>query len=369
MNVLINSAEETFLHVGSLVSISILLFGFINYKTSGSFVDIISKNKKLQPLFGAILGSIPGCGGSIVIMPLYTSNKLTFGTIIASLIASMGDSAFLMIATDFKAYIKVTIISFLVGILTGYITDYFRLEERLGLHKCKVKQDKKINEHLNINSCEIKKGSFYHIAQEIVHGIGYKLYLLLLIVGFVFMALAHSGLELSFIETIHSFEETIAIVGIISSFIYMIMTKKVIENENFEEHEHKMISLKETLIHCVSEISFVIAWIFMAYVLYDLIILFVGGEEALVKLVLGAGVLSIFAGAILGIVPGCGVQIVVMSFYLKGSLPFAALVANSISQDGDALFPLLAMDKKSAFWATVITTIPSILVGLLLYFI
>ena len=44
MGILINSAEETFLHVGSLVSISIILFGYINYKTSGNFVNIISKN-------------------------------------------------------------------------------------------------------------------------------------------------------------------------------------------------------------------------------------------------------------------------------------------------------------------------------------
>ena len=374
MSILINSAEETFLHVGSLVSMSILLFGFINYKTSGSFVEIISRNKKLQPLFGALLGALPGCGGSIVLMPLFISNKVTFGTIIASLIASMGDSAFLMMTTDFKAYILVTIISFLVGILTGYIVDYFKTEEKLELHKCKSNLDKsKSNNYSrtsNSNSCDIQKSRrFYHLAHEIVHGIGYKIYLLLLITGCIFMILAHSGLEFGFIEAMHSFEEIIAIVGIVASFVYMIMTKKVIENENFEENEHKLMSLKETLIHSVSEISFVIVWIFVAYVLYDLIILMAGGEEALVNLILGAGVISVFAGAALGIVPGCGVQIVVMSFYLKGSLPFAALVANSISQDGDALFPLLAMDKKSALWATIITTIPSIIVGLLIYFI
>lgn len=374
MGILINSAEETFLHVGSLVSISIILFGYINYKTSGNFVNIISKNKKIQPLLGALLGALPGCGGSIVLMPLFISNKVTFGTIIASLIASMGDSAFLMMASDFRAYILVTIISFLVGVFTGYLVDYFKMEEKLELHKCKniKKSNKKelglrSDEHV---SCDIKShNKFYHIAQKIVHGVGYKLYLSLLLVGFVFMVLAHSGLEFEFIEKLHSFEELIAILGIISSFIYMIMTKKVIENENFEENEHKLMSLKETLIHSVSEISFVIVWIFVAYILYDVVIYVAGGEKALVTLILGAGVLSVFAGAILGIVPGCGVQIVVMSFYLKGSLPFAALVANSISQDGDALFPLLAMDKKSAMWATIITTIPSIIVGLLIYYI
>lgn len=374
MSILISSAEETFLHVGSLVSISILIFGFINYKTNGNFIEIISKNRKLQPLFGALLGALPGCGGSIVLMPLFISSKLTFGTIIASLIASMGDSAFLMIATDLKAYLLVTAISFLVGILTGYLVDYFNTEQKLELHKSKSNVGKNKGStklrSSSRNSCDVQKGGkFYHLAHEIVHGIGYKVYLALLIIGCIFMILAHSGLEFGFIEVMHSFEAIIAILGIVASFVYMIMTKKVIENESFEENEHKLMSLKETLIHSVSEISFVIVWIFTAYVLYDLIILMVGGEESLVNLVLGAGVLSVFAGAALGIVPGCGIQIVFMSFYLKGGIPFAALVANSISQDGDALFPLLAMDKKSALWATIITTIPAILVGLIIYFI
>ncbi|MEG2787775.1 MAG: putative manganese transporter [Romboutsia sp.] len=374
MSILINSAEETFLHVGSLVSISILLFGYINYKTSGTFVEIISRNKKLQPIVGALLGALPGCGGSIVLMPLFISNKVTFGSIIASLIASMGDSAFLIMASDFKAYISVTIISFIVGILTGYLVDYFKLEEKLKLHRCKnIEKNSKKEFGLRSESsvaCDIKShNKFYHIAHNIVHGVGYKIYLSLLLIGFVFMILAHSGLEFGFIEAMHSFETAIAVLGIISSFIYMIMTKKVIENESFEENEHKLMSLKETLIHSVSEISFVIVWIFIAYLLYDLVIFITGGEQALVNLILGAGLISVFAGAILGIVPGCGVQIVFMSFYLKGSLPFAALVANSISQDGDALFPLLAMDKKSAMWATIITTIPAILVGVIIYFL
>ena len=50
MSILISSAEETFLHVGALISISILLFGYINYKTSGKFIDLISKNKYYKSL-------------------------------------------------------------------------------------------------------------------------------------------------------------------------------------------------------------------------------------------------------------------------------------------------------------------------------
>ena len=58
-----------------------------------------------------------------------------------------------------------------------------------------------------------------------------------------------------------------------------------------------------------------------------------------------------------------------ISLYSKGVIPFAALVANSISQDGDALFPLIAMDKKSALWATILTTIPAIVIGFIVYIV
>lgn len=379
MSILISSAEETFLHVGALISISILLFGYINYKTSGKFIDLISKNKKYQPLIGSVMGVLPGCGGSIVLMPLFVKQKVSFGTIVASLISSMGDSAFLLIVSDFKSYVIISIISLITGIITGYIVDSFNLEEKLDINNLYRKNNKS-------KSCGLRSEVTIHISSdegdnnqtskniskleyEIIHGIGYKIYLALLIIGFLFMVLAHSNLEIPIVEVIHSLEEIIAILGIIASFIYMIISKKFVENENAHDNEHKLMSLKETIIHSVSEISFVIVWIFLAYIIYDIIILMAGGEDVLVNIILGLGTFSVLAGALLGLIPGCGVQIIVMSFYLKGSFPFAALVANTISQDGDALFPLIAMNKKAAFWATVVTTIPAIIVGSIVYFI
>ncbi|NLL47987.1 MAG: hypothetical protein GX249_05330, partial [Firmicutes bacterium] len=45
------------------------------------------------------------------------------------------------------------------------------------------------------------------------------------------------------------------------------------------------------------------------------------------------------------------------------------LLANALSQDGDALFPLIAIDKRSAVSATIINTIPALIVGLIAYWI
>ncbi len=66
-------------------------------------------------------------------MPLYINGKLSFGAIIASLIASMGDAAFVLISSNIKMYFFVTIVSTITGIITGQLVDYFKLEEKLGL--------------------------------------------------------------------------------------------------------------------------------------------------------------------------------------------------------------------------------------------
>lgn len=375
VEIFLSSAEDSFLHVGSLVGFFILLFGYINYKTSGNFTNSLARNKKIQPLVGAIVGAIPGCGGSLAIMPLYIKGQLSFGTIIASLISSMGDAAFVLISSNIEMYIFVTIIGTITGIITGYIVDFMNLEEKLKLRKVKTSGltrgqaslIKHEDNHSTLDDIAHNHGNSGRLAYAITHGVGYKIYLATLFVGFVFMVIAHSGLHYEWIEQIHELEEIIAISGVVFSVIYMIFFKKVFKNSNVTEEENKKTSLKEMLIHSVGEISFVITWIYIAYLIYDLIIIIIGGDEYLAQIILSTGVASVFIGAILGLIPGCGVQIVIMSFYLKGAIPLGAVIANSISQDGDALFPLLALDKKSSIWSMIITTIPAILVGLIVY--
>ncbi len=41
--------------------------------------------------------------------------------------------------------------------------------------------------------------------------------------------------------------------------------------------------------------------------------------------------------------------------------------AHTLSQDGDALFPILAMNPRAALWLTVTTTIPAVVIGILFY--
>ena len=80
----------------------------------------------------------------------------------------------------------------------------------------------------------------------------------------------------------------------------------------------------------------------------------------------GDGFIAIIAVSIIGLIPGCGPQIIVITAYTKDIISFPALAANAISQDGDALFPLLVRHKAASLWATIHTTIPAIIVGVIL---
>lgn len=80
-----------------------------------------------------------------------------------------------------------------------------------------------------------------------------------------------------------------------------------------------------------------------------------------------AGVLPVVVTACIGLIPGCGPQIVTVTLYTEGVIPFSALVAHTLSQDGDALFPVIAMNARAAVWATITTTVPALLTGVIFY--
>jgi uncharacterized membrane protein (GlpM family) len=114
------------------------------------------------------------------------------------------------------------------------------------------------------------------------------------------------------------------------------------------------------------ETSMVTVWVIGAYLVYEYsVVLFAIDIGAMTA---AAGVLAPIGGALLGLIPGCAPQIVFAGLYAEGAIPFSALTANAISQDGDALFPLLAIDMKAAIVATIYTTIPALIVGVALYY-
>ncbi|MCH7646615.1 MAG: hypothetical protein IH788_05380 [Nitrospinae bacterium] len=88
LGIIIGSAEGAFLQVTVFVGAVLLLFSYINFRSHGALIRTIQERKQWQPVIGAFLGLTPGCGGAIFIMPLYLKGSVTFGTVVATLIAT-----------------------------------------------------------------------------------------------------------------------------------------------------------------------------------------------------------------------------------------------------------------------------------------
>ena len=53
----------------------------------------------------------------------------------------------------------------------------------------------------------------------------------------------------------------------------------------------------------------------------------------------------------------------VTTLYLNGIIPLSAQIGNAISNDGDALFPAIALHPKAAVIATIYSAFPAIIVS------
>lgn len=408
IEIILASAENSFLQVGVFVGAVLLLFGYIDYKQSGEFVRKIERSKKWQPVLGAMLGLTPGCGGAIFVMPLFVKGKVSFGTVVATLIATMGDSAFVIISTLPLHYLLVSIFSFIAAIITGYIVDHYGIGDKLlsNMKKLPSSELKEIHEKVdhmtqnyecrNMDTC--KENLIYHIGHDegdeidmALHhkakghqdhnSIGYRIthrgfgfYWIVISLGLVL------GIALLFQVDVNNLfipnlGAIIGIGGTVFSILLMIMGKKFLQDETHEEAELKVMSLKETLIHSAQETAFVSTWVYVAYLIYEFGVFGLGGgnygagEAIITEVMTSAGLAAVIIGALIGLIPGCGPQVIFVALFTKGMVPFAALLANAISQDGDALFPLLAIDRRSSLWATVITTIPAIIIGVIIYYL
>ena len=386
LEVIVVSMRDAFLAVTVFVAAMVLLFSWLQYISAGRFVDTIRANTAWQPVIGALMGITPGCGGAIVMMPMYARGYVTYGTVIATLIATLGDAAFVLIGaavTDpsfIAPVIAVHLISFVVGISWGYLVDGMKITPSNPLGKFSANYNdnspsRTVLQETNENMSEVfddlgreeKTGWGYFLLHQ-----GYTVWWIVTSLGLIFAILllvwsaqdADFTLEINYNPlTLDGFITWVGLIGTSLSVILYISQKNWISDDSEASIGDKLYSLRETMIHSASETAFVTFWVMSAYLIFEFSMLFSGMNEADLAH-FGDGIIAVILAAVIGLIPGCGPQIIAITAYTKDLISFPALVANAISQDGDALFPLLVRHRVASIWATVHTTIPALIVGI-----
>ncbi len=108
-----------------------LIIEYLEHKTSKKGMDMINKNKKYGPIIGSLLGAIPQCGLSVMATNFYAMRVISLGTLISIYLSTSDEMVPLLLSnkTDPIFIIEVLLIKVVVGMIAGFLIDYFIRQE------------------------------------------------------------------------------------------------------------------------------------------------------------------------------------------------------------------------------------------------
>ena len=131
---------DAYLQVSVFVGFTLFIFIGMDALTKFNIPYVLDKTKKFHVIMASLLGALPGCGGAIVVVTQYIQGRISFGSLVAVLTATMGDAAFLLLAAEPFTGLFIFALGASVGALTGYIVDKFMVN-----HIYKVTRNLKLN--------------------------------------------------------------------------------------------------------------------------------------------------------------------------------------------------------------------------------
>ena len=420
MDILRNSVLIT-----GLVVIMMMMIESLNIESKGLVFKGLRKTKFGQVIVAALLGSVPGCMGGFATVSLYTHRMFSFGALVAMMIASSGDEAFMMLAMIPEQALIIFSMLFVIAVVAGVVID--RIADRRHLKHCK--------KH-NHEDCGIEmgctEGFVVHDGDHAEAGAEMRT-----------EAEAKAGAESKAGRTglkakrTFGWRRIVMFVGL-AVFIAALASGQLGHDHSAHAHNHTGHThdnqaheqCKDELCieeHCMTEkcqeyechdgqcqnemhgeakglnVNLLDEdWmnvLFAGLSVVMLLVLILGSDHFVndhlwnhivkkhlptifawtfgVLLVVGIGlqfidiehwisrntVLMILLATVIGIIPESGPHMIFVTLYAAGVIPFPVLLASCISQDGHASIPLLAESKKSFAWAKLINCIVALVAG------
>jgi len=360
--------------ITSFVLVMMLLIEYINVVSKGSWRRSLQGSHFKQIFICAVLGLVPGCLGGFAVVSLFTHGIVNFGALVTCMIATFGDEAFVLFAVAPETAILLSVVIFLIAIVTGLVVNIF------------VKQFPTpfCPDHFAIHHADHE-----HVHADVMGNWRYNL--------------KHI-----------SFQRAILITGIILVVTAILLGWFEHSHGAEDLHDHDHIAnghLGDGHIHPHGDISGILLqerWLNILFVLVSLLALFiittvqehflqehlwghiirkhlpriflwtlavltilqVGGYFFDIdEWVSGNKLYIMFLAILIGLIPESGPHIVFITLFANGTIPFSILLTNSIVQEGHAGLPLLAESKRGFLWMKIISVIVGLMAGLLGYFV
>ena len=109
--------------ITGLVLIMMLMIEYFNIQSKGVWFAKLRGSGIKQIILGSLLGLIPGCLGGFAAVSLFTHRMISLGALIAMMICSSGDEAFVILAMIPEKALLLFAALFGIGVISGYIVD------------------------------------------------------------------------------------------------------------------------------------------------------------------------------------------------------------------------------------------------------
>ncbi|MPL87039.1 hypothetical protein SDC9_33031 [bioreactor metagenome] len=384
MNIIFEALKNSILITG-LVMVMMLLIEYINIRSHGESFNKLKKSPVKQVFLAALLGLVPGCIGGFAVVSLFTHNLLSFGSLVAMMIASSGDEAFVMMAMIPKTAIILFIILFVIGVAAGILVDkVYKGDKRpFAPEEFKLHDECCHEKHDHTSHHPVKETKRSMTRERIIIMAGIAIFIVAVFAGILEHDHASHAAEPVTVTTsdvhihdhdgdhnhLHDHDHAIAdaehshqsfdifserwmnlLFAGVSIFLLFLTARA---GDHFiREHLWGHVVKK----HFKS----IFLWTFGALLIIHFGMQFLDIEHWLRDNI----ILMILLAVLIGIIPESGPHMVFITLFAGGLIPFSVLLASSIAQDGHTALPLLAESKKGFVLAKAINITIGFVIGL-----
>lgn len=383
--------------VTGLVMVMMMTIEYVNVRSAGKWFASLRGSRTRQVFLGALLGLIPGCVGGFAAVSLFSHGLISLGALVAAMIASSGDEAFVMLAMIPKTALVLFGVLLAVAAVSGLLVDRFYKKPL----QISCEQEFEVHyEHVH----DVKPGRSFKVTKEkAIIAAGLLVFALALFSGQLEHShdhlhaggaghidehtavhdhsahhdhsavhdhsvhhnhsavhdhsahLEHAAANGDHTQNHHGAfpifnERWINLLFAAISVAVLLMT--LLSNEHFvKEHLWNHVVRK----HCHS----IFLWTFGALAVIQIGLQYVDIEPWIENNLF----VVILTAALVGMIPESGPHMIFITLFAGGYIPFSVLLASSISQDGHTALPLLASDKGNFVKTKIINALIAIVIG------
>lgn len=324
---------ETLMITG-FVAAMMLIIEYLNVVSSGQWSRWLARGRISQYVLAAIFGVTPGCLGAFTVVAMYSHGAVSFGAVVAAMIATSGDAAFVMFALIPQTALALTAILFLLAVVAGAAVDLFAGKRPDAWPRCEALVVHSGEQPLRFSASSV-------LAQwkdcSAARGI------LTTVLAIFAASIAGGQIGPPAWNWIR-----VSLLAVSGASLFVVVT---VPDHFLDDHLWRHVARKH--------VPRVFLWTFAALVASGPLeeFLRIGGSPS------GNHWFLLLMACSIGLIPESGPHLIFVTLYAQHAVPFGVLLASSIVQDGHGMLPMLAHSRRAFLTVKAINFLVGIVAG------